>query len=269
MKKFNSSTKISQLIKADKNVIEVLIEVNKNFSRLKNPVLRKLLAGRVNISQAAKIGGVDESDIIKALVKMGFIYEEGKSSTIDQSENNTITTPNISQLEKIELDVRPILESGVDPFKQIMSKLKTLNDSQALVIINKFEPIPLLNILKEKGYHYSTTRNSNDEVHTCIYKTGERFYEEPKKEKSVKADFNQIQERYQSRLTEIDVRDLEMPMPMVKILEAIENISDNDALFVHHKKLPQYLIPELEKRNFQFVSKEIDESNIKLIIYKS
>jgi len=39
-------------------------------------------------------------------------------------------------------------------------------------------------------------------------------------------------------------------------------------LYVHHKKLPQYLIPEMEDRGYKWVSDEIDDSNIKLIIFK-
>ncbi len=69
-------------------------------------------------------------------------------------------------------------------------------------------------------------------------------------------------------MKEIDVRDLEMPMPMVTVLEELEKLSDGEALYVHHKRLPQYLLPELENRGFKLVTKPVDENNMKLIIYK-
>lgn len=265
----NEQTKISEIIKSDEQSIEIIAQINSNFKKLKNPVLRKLLAPRVNVKQAAQIGGVPSEKLLEALGEIGFQIESHR-------REETINTPKIknkkdmNHLEKVILDVRPILNSGEDPFNKIIAQLKTMNDQQALLIINTFEPIPLLNILKDKGYSYETTRPNEQEVHTTLYKTSEGKLEEAKKERPSKDwSFIQVEESYKGKMTELDVRDLEMPMPMVSILEAVETIDAEHALFVHHKKLPQYLIPELENRDFSFVSKEIDNSNIKLIIFKS
>jgi len=175
----------------------------------------------------------------------------------------------MNNLETIELDVRPSLASGVDPFNLIMDKLNELNDKQQLLIINTFEPIPLLNILKGKGYQYETTRPTDGVVHTLLFKV-----ENIEKEVEVKTvdkkdwSFEDALKAFEGKMTEVDVRHLEMPLPMVTILEEVEKIGGSEALFVHHKKLPQYLIPELENRGFAFVTNEIDDQNIKLIIYK-
>jgi len=176
----------------------------------------------------------------------------------------------MTQLKTITLDVRPILDSGVDPFKAIMAQLDKMNDSEELLIINTFEPIPLLNILKGKGYQYETIRPSDGEVHTRLYKmeTNTNTTQIVRKDKK-DWTFEDALKSFEGKMTEVDVRELEMPMPMVSILEEIEKIDEESALFVHHKKLPQYLIPEMENRGFSFVSEEIDDQNIKLIIYKS
>ena len=170
----------------------------------------------------------------------------------------------------VTLDVRPILDGGVDPFKEIMKTLDGMSDQQELLIINTFEPIPLLNILKGKGYHYETTRPEEGEVHTRLIKIGDanqtsEVVSSDKKEWT----FQETETHFKGKMIEVDVRELEMPMPMVTILEEVEKISDDNALYVHHKKLPQYLIPELENRGFVYVTDEIDEQNIKLIIFKS
>ncbi|MCK5776391.1 MAG: DUF2249 domain-containing protein, partial [Bacteroidales bacterium] len=153
----------------------------------------------------------------------------------------------MNNLETVILDVRPILEGGVDPFKEIMKTLGEMNDEQELLIINTFEPIPLLNILKDKGYNYETTRPEDGVVHTRLFKVANEG-EAPKFEKTDKKEwsFNEAEAYFKGHLVEVDVRDLEMPMPMVTILEEVENITESNALFVHHMKLPQYLIPELE-----------------------
>ena len=80
--------------------------------------------------------------------------------------------------------------------------------------------------------------------------------------------FEQAEEKYKGKMHEIDVRDLEMPMPMVTILQEVEKIADDEVLYVHHKRLPQYLLPELETRDWHYVNKEVDEDNMKFIIYK-
>jgi hypothetical protein len=81
--------------------------------------------------------------------------------------------------------------------------------------------------------------------------------------------FDEIHEKYKGKLSEIDVRDLEMPLPMQNILLGIEKLNDGEALFVHHKRIPQFLLPELKKRNWQYVAKEINPDYTYLIVYKT
>jgi len=170
----------------------------------------------------------------------------------------------------VQLDVRPILDGGVDPFNAIMDELREINEAtETLLIINTFEPIPLLNILKKKGYEYETERPEEGIVHTYLTKISDGEVENRSTEgKQVEDTFESIEKKYSGKLTEVDVRDLEMPMPMVTILENLEQLNKDEALFVHHKKLPQYLLPELKDRDFVYVSQPLDDDNIKLIIYK-
>ena len=169
----------------------------------------------------------------------------------------------------VELDVRPILSGGVDPFEKIMATLKEIKDTDTLKIINTFEPVPLLNVLKGKGYDYRTERPVEGEVHTFLFKKAEnKIPEQSINTENSELSFDDLETKFSGKLKEVDVRDLEMPMPMVTILEEIEKLSIDEALYVHHKRLPQYLLPELEDRNFKLAKKEIDDSNLKLIIYK-
>jgi uncharacterized protein (DUF2249 family) len=264
----DGQTKISKIINYNEAAIGIIAKINSNFNKLKNPILRKVLAPRVNVNQAAKIGGVAPIEILLALEKIGFQVAETKNEV--ETSPKEINTKPMNQVNKVTLDVRPILESGEDPFKKIMAQLKSMDPEKALLIINTFEPIPLLNILKDKGYSYETTRPKEGEVHTLLFKTHEeKEASAPPQSDLNQLSFSEIELNFKGKMTEVDVRDLEMPMPMVTILEAIEKIGEQEALYVHHKKLPQYLIPELENRAFSFVSNEIDENNIKLIIFKS
>ena len=262
----NSETRISKLIEVNRDTIDVISSINKHFKKLKNPFLRKTLASRVTISDAARIGGVTVELMLEKLQSIGF--ETSEQVNIELNKKNKTNNIEMRKETIIELDVRPILAKGIDPFKSIMAELEKMADGNTLMIINTFEPIPLLKILKTKGYSYETERPENGVVHTYLEKTGEEKVSEMEASPTKGLNFEDIELKYQGKMTEVDVRHLEMPLPMVTILEEIENVAEGNALYVHHKKLPQYLIPELEERKFCWVSKEIDDSNLKLIIFK-
>ncbi len=273
----NAKTKISHLIKHDKKAIDAIASINPHFRKLKNPILRKLLAPRVNVSDAARIGGVTANEFLHKLSLYGFDIEFNKdecdtdNTPCEKECKDNIKCINIMKRTNIvELDVRPILEGGVDPFEAIMGKLKQMSDDQTLLIINTFEPVPLLNILKKKGYDFEVERPEPGIVHTYMKKadTFSRDDVITDVESANDNKFDLIEKKYAGQMKEVDVRDLEMPMPMVTILEELEHIDSSNALYVHHKKLPQYLLPEIADRGYSYVHKDIDENNLKLIIYK-
>jgi uncharacterized protein (DUF2249 family) len=266
----NSETRISKLIEVNKETIDIISSINKHFRKLKNPILRKTLASRVTIADAARIGGVTVELMIEKLQTIGFetLEKNVSESNTQNKKNRTINNIEMKRETIIELDVRPILAKGTDPFKSIMAELDKMADGSTLMIINSFEPIPLLNILKTKGYTYETERPEDGVVHTFLEKSGEEKVSVNETVVAQNLNFEDVELKYKGKMTEVDVRHLEMPLPMVTILEEIEKVGEGSALYVHHKKLPQYLIPELEDSNFQWVSKEIDVSNLKLIIFK-
>ena len=268
----SAKTKISKLIEHNEKTIDVIGSINKHFRKLKNPLLRKALAPRVNIAEAARIGGVPVCVMIDKLKEIGFeTADDCGCEAVSPKDKYRLNERKINmRKEKIEeLDARPILAGGTDPFDAIMAKLKTMNEQHTLKIINTFEPIPLLNILKKKGYDYESERPEEGVVWTYLEKSGEQLNQKKKEEaRDEKPVFEKIEKQFAGKMKEIDVRHLEMPMPMVTILQEVEGLKDGEALYVHHKKLPQYLLPELEERNFKWVSQDLDESNIKLIIFK-
>jgi len=269
-----ANTKISKIIKHDKKVIDVIASINKHFRKLKNPILCKMLASRVSVADAAKIGGVSTEAFLKKLQENGYTVQfngslsdsEGNTKVQNNSSNNKI----MDKTNVVKLDARPILSGGVDPFDEIMKTLKGMKDDQTLLIINTFEPIPILNILKKRGYEYETERPEPGVVYTYLRKTErEPATKEVTETKTGETDdFEIVEARFTGKMREIDVRDLEMPMPMVVTLEELEKLKEGEALYVHHKRLPQYLLPELENRGFKLVQKPVDEDNLKLIIYK-
>jgi hypothetical protein len=56
---------------------------------------------------------------------------------------------------------------------------------------------------------------------------------------------------------------------MMTILEALDKLPADHALFVYHKRIPMFLLPELAERNFDYRIKEIGEGEVHLLIFKS
>jgi len=263
----DKNTKISQILKEKPEAIDAIASINRHFKKLQNPFLRKMLAPRVNVAAAAQVGNSTVNDLLKVLEDVGFEVAYENNNEI----NNEIRTEiDMERTNIVDLDVRPILDSGVDPFNVIMDGLKNLKEGETLKIINTFEPIPLLNIIKKKGYEYESERPEEGVVHTYLKKVEGivTVEEESPKVSERELTYEDLERKYEGKLTEIDVRDLEMPMPMVTILEAIETLEEGHALYVHHKRLPQYLLPELKEREFDYKAQEVDDDNMKLIIFR-
>jgi len=269
--KFNRNTRISTLIKDNKQTIEAIASVNKNFLKLKNPVLRRVLAPRVTVADAAKVGRVEIEVLVKKLEDIGFQFEGSKPKKQEAGfEKSSQKTSSKEIKNLVSLDVRPTLDSGKDPFDIIMKTVKVLKDNETLKIINTFEPIPLIRKLKSKGYESWTERPEEGIVLTFFKKNTTKWVDDELENKVKKSskDFDEQLEFFGNNIRTIDVRDMEMPEPMVRILKEIETLKKGDALFVDHKKIPQFLLPELEQRGYDILYKEIDCNNVKLLIFK-
>lgn len=259
----SANTKIATLINANPAAIDAIASINPHFKKLKNPVLRKILAARVTIADAARIGKCSIEDFFEKLKPLGFIIDYGIQATehpVTQAEGQT-------KPYDVKLDVRADIESGNDPFRKIMQHLSDMLTGNVLLLVNSFEPTPLIRILEDKSYATEVIHVNADEVHTYIMKkesSGSTDLTEQINEEA----FEAVAARYESKMQIIDVRQLPMPQPMITILSALESLPAGMALFVHHKKLPRFLLPELKKKEYAVVFKPA-EDGIKLIIYKA
>lgn len=258
----DGNTKISALIRENPAVVDVIASINHHFRKLQNPLLRKILASRVTIAEAAKIGGCDISTFFDRLTPFGF---QPATNTPKQSDQNSVLTQDISS--DITLDVRADLKQGLDPFLKIMDSVRQLKHGRTLLLVNSFEPVPLIRILNERGYETSVQIVQQELVHTYIKKKAEGL-ELAAKEECDQAEFTRILDKFKDKLKPINVRTLPMPQPMTTILKELESLPKETALFVYHKKVPLFLLPELATRSFEAVFRSTIEG-VELIIYKA
>lgn len=73
--------------------------------------------------------------------------------------------PDTSDARTRTLDAR---ETAGEPFGNITSALDTLSEDETLVLINRFEPEPLYDVLERRGFEYETVRVDGDEWRVSI-----------------------------------------------------------------------------------------------------
>ncbi|RYG22874.1 MAG: DUF1858 domain-containing protein, partial [Chitinophagaceae bacterium] len=114
----SEKTKISTLIKANPAAIDAIASINPHFDKLRNPVLRKILASRVTIADAARIGKTSVDVFFDKLSEIGFETEQQTTPAMNSTATLEVTTPdflqNMAPDKLIELDVREDILSGND-----------------------------------------------------------------------------------------------------------------------------------------------------------
>src|SRR3990170_3073475 len=67
--RITAETRVSDLLDAHPEAVEVLAEFNPHFAKLRNRVLRKIMAPRVTLAQAARIAQVDVEAMLHVLAR--------------------------------------------------------------------------------------------------------------------------------------------------------------------------------------------------------
>lgn len=167
--------KIHSLITEYPNLKSVLLQISPKFSKLNNPLMLKTMGKIASVEDAAKIAGVPVNEVLMILNKaIGFDFntENEKEQKAGNEENEEYQMPpeqmewHLTKEEFIKVDVREV----DDPFPIIMKLATETLINQGFCIIQKFEPIPLYNVLGNKGYQHLTEKISENEYHAYFYR---------------------------------------------------------------------------------------------------
>ncbi len=267
--------KVSKMLDDYPETLKVMLASSNLFKRLKNRFLRKSLAGRVNVEQAASVAGLNPDGLVLKLNEaIGCANEYGKQIADGKIKTDTekkivVTIDDkigemINKSRKITLDVRQDIKSGSDPLKKIMGVQKRLAKDEVLLLINSFEPIPLYTVMSRKGFNHLTEKKDGI-FYVYFYRDEKPAVSEPE---LISKDKIYIDIESAEKIIEIDVRELEPPEPMIKVLEALSVLKGNSVLLVHHHREPVMLYPKLEERGFGAVCEKISDNYFKIFIAK-
>lgn len=160
-------TKVGELLEAYPELEAVLIEVAPPFKKLRNPVLRRTVARVTSLAQAARVGNVSVTDLVRRLRQATGQPEYEPEGTGDML-SHTLSAPHWFDSARIAgtLDARPLIEAGEQPIGRVMQELTRLAPGQVFELITPFEPAPLVDKAVARGYRVWTTARSSGDYRT-------------------------------------------------------------------------------------------------------
>lgn len=144
-----------------------------------------------------------------------------------------------------EIDVRPILRNGGEPFPAIMEAVGSLLPGQALRLLAPFRPQPLFNVMASRGYDHAVRQMDDGDFEVLFTPQFEAALES-----SADAELPQL---WPDPILDLDLTDLDPPEPMVRILAAAEKLEAGQVMFALLSREPKFLYPELGRRGHQWV----------------
>ena len=145
----------------------------------------------------------------------------------------------------IDVDVRPILRAGGEPFSAIMAALDRLQADEGMRLYATFKPIPLFGVMADRGFAHSERELDGGEWEVLFTPAEIAPAEAP--------PVAQASDAWPEPVVRLDNRDLEPPEPMVRILGAAEQLAPGETLSALLRREPVFLFPHLEKRGFRWL----------------
>lgn len=130
-----------------------------------------------------------------------------------------------------ELDVRPLLARGEEPYRTIMAAVEDLADGEVLVLRSPFEPTPLHRVLGGMGFAHDSRERAPDDWETVYRREPPAAGEGP---------------------VVLDVRGLEPPEPLERTLAALEELPAGRELLQVNDRVPAFLLPLLDERGYRY-----------------
>ena len=258
---------VARLLEEHPELVEVLAGYHAHFKQLRNRLLRRVMAPRVTVAQAARMAGVPADELLGVLRRAvgeetspphPALSPEGRGEVAEalRGEGGPPPRPDFPEARQVHLDVREDIRRGEEPFARIMAAVKAMGRDQVLVLRAPFEPIPLYDVLGKRGLAHWTEQRAADDWSVWFHHADPAIVEPSRRATPSRG----------SRV--LDVRGLEPPQPMVRVLEEIETLGPGARLEVHHDRRPLFLYPQLEDRGFRHETDEPEPGLVRILIWK-
>ena len=136
------------------------------------------------------------------------------------------------------LDVHADIQHGAEPFERILAAVDALGPGETLVLHVPFEPTPLYRALRARGFAHRAERRAPGDWWVWFHRdaAAPATAAAPAGDRAEHAGHPGPQ-----AVVHLDVRGIEPPWPMVRILEALERLAPGERLEVLHDRRPLFL----------------------------
>ncbi|MDE2150558.1 MAG: DUF2249 domain-containing protein [Gammaproteobacteria bacterium] len=173
----------------------------------------------------------------------------------------------MTDLPPLTLDVREELRRGGEPLARILHAVGQLKPGQALRLLVTFEPLPLYAVLGRKGFSHQAHKIGTSDWEV-LFSPGAAA---PPKQSAAAPDRRVVSatDGWPAPSARLDNRGLEPPQPMVRILEALEQLDPGAVLEAINEREPVFLYPELEQRGAQIHTERCADGSVRLLIRRA
>jgi uncharacterized protein (DUF2249 family) len=166
----------------------------------------------------------------------------------------------------VTLDVREDIRTGREPFETIMHAFAGLQATESLLLIAPFEPRPLLEIMKKRGYQYRSMPTGSGD-YEVLFTRATNISTPPVEPKTSQPSSGSTPTTMIAK--EVDARGLEPPQPLVRILEALSEIAEGAELKARTDRRPIHLYTALAERGFNAQTHEQPDGSFLTYIRRS
>ncbi|MGH8228529.1 MAG: DUF2249 domain-containing protein [Steroidobacteraceae bacterium] len=165
--------------------------------------------------------------------------------------------------EPLTLDVRASLRRGEEPLARILETVATLAPGQSLKLLATFEPLPLYTVLARKGFDHKAQQRGRGDWEVVFSPSSAP----PPVEKAARGAHDATDTRdWPAPLVQLDNRGLGPPEPLVRILEALEQLPAGGVLEAINEREPVFLYPQLEQRRALIRTEPQPDGTVRLLI---
>lgn len=252
--------RLSAVLERDERLLDVLSAAAPSFENLRNPGLRRNMAPRVTVEQAAQIAGLSADVLVDRLNRA---LGEGSVAPEPPAKRSLVTPATVpAKLLAtppellVDVDVREDLRSGKEPFARIMGAARSLAPESVLRVRAIFEPAPLYGVFAKKGLAHFTEQLAADDWRIWFFREEGAQAAEPPAAAAGDAE----------DVVVLDVRDLEPPEPMVRTFEALATLPRGKTLMQINVRVPQFLLPKLDEQGFVYEIREQSPELVRVFI---
>ena len=267
-----ASDRVSDVLKQYPHLVDTLVSLAPAFKNLRNPVVRRVQTRLVTVAQAASIAGLEPAVLTRRLNQAAGISPPPQDPTVGEKP-----TPVVADgLEVIkqapiaaEIDVRPIMADGGEPFGAIMTAARSVPQGSSLRLIAGFEPLPLYDVLAKQGFTHFTEERGDGSWAVLFYNQPDESALSQQVESASTSPGGTVDWTVPtSAEVTIDISELVPPEPMIKVLETLETLPEDGRLLVHHVRRPIHLYTRLDEMGYAHDTREIGPGQIEVMIQK-